>query len=353
MSDSRTVSIGIVGAGEIVRRSHLPVLVNIPGAKVDWIYDHRPERAIALAHAYGLHAIHSMSSDELPPCDIALLAIPVEARDEYLRHFAAAGSAVLCEKPFALTAAEHAHAVAQFPAHALACGFMRRFYRSTILLKEIVASGMLGPLFKIDVSEGGRSKGSGADASFLDDPRLGASRGVLMDLGSHSIDLALFISGADAFDIVSCDKELDGSVDRKVTAVVNLRNSSLPDVPAVELNYGVSWLDRQANRIHLQFERAAVWGELAVSGGVFLGAYRPPSVGGPQPGSGGARSPFDLSLESQTSGARTYSQAFYLEWRDFIDGVRERRESRISARSALMTTSLVHGLLTARGSTNA
>jgi len=226
MPASGRITIGIVGAGEIARRAHLPVLMNIRDVSIGWIYDHRRERAQALAHAYGIPAVHSVAADGLPACDVALLAIPVDVRGEYLRHFSRNGTAVLCEKPFAISLAEHDKIVDDFPAHALACGFMRRFYRSTRLLRYLVTTEMLGPLRGIEVSEGDRSKGSGVDSSFLDDPRFAASRGVLMDLGSHSLDLALYISGAKSFDIESCSKELDGNIGWRGPRVRRSRRSS-------------------------------------------------------------------------------------------------------------------------------
>jgi predicted dehydrogenase len=328
MSD-RPLTVGIVGAGEIARRAHLPVLLNIPDVNIGWIYDHRPERARALAQAYGITAAHSSTLDELPGCDAALLAIPVEVRSGYLQHFSRNGTAVLCEKPFAMGSAEHGRIVDDFPVHALACGFMRRFYRSTLLLRHLVTTRVLGSLRGIEVSEGDRSKGSGVDSSFLDDPRFAASRGVLMDLGSHSLDLALYVSGARNFDIISCAKEMDGNIDRKVSARILL--SLDPPAAPVPLDYCVSWLDRQANRICLRFEQAVVWGELSVAGSVYLGDPASPAS--------------CIALTGPSPGARTFNQAFYLEWRAFLDGLRARRESEVSGRSALLTTTLVEGLL--------
>ncbi|MGH8211170.1 MAG: Gfo/Idh/MocA family protein [Steroidobacteraceae bacterium] len=334
-----TCSIGIVGTGEITRKSHLPVLVNTPNAKIAWIYDRRPECAQALARAYGLRAVDALSPEELPACDVVLLAIPVDARPDYLDTLSSSGTAAFCEKPFALSAAEHARHIERFAPHALGAGFMRRFYRSTMLLRRIVTEGIFGPLLKIDISEGNRSKGSGVDSSFLDDPRLGASRGVLMDLGSHSIDLALYISAATGFEVQSCTKVLDGAVDRKLTAAVRLQTAGNEPARPVELNYGVSWLDRQDNRIQLTFEHTKVWSGLSPAAEVF--------VGNPE-------SPLDaLCVAQQTAGATTYNQAFYLEWQDFLAGLRAERESVVSARSALLTTSLVEALLTARRSDHA
>src|SRR5271155_1452070 len=66
------LSIGVVGAGEISRKSHLPVLVNIPGIDIAWIYDRNPASAQALAGAHGLRALPSLSPEALPMCDIVL-----------------------------------------------------------------------------------------------------------------------------------------------------------------------------------------------------------------------------------------------------------------------------------------
>ncbi len=338
MAADGILSIGIVGAGEIVRRLHLPVLANIPDVRVTWICDSRAERARALGKTYGVRAVRPLALSDLPQCDVALVAIPVEARRDYLLHFARGGTAVLCEKPFAMTAHTHRELVALFPPYALGCGFMRRFYRSTTLLRHIVTSDMLGAPRKIHVSEGNRSKGSGVDSSFLDDPRLGASRGVLMDLGSHSIDLALFVCGAERFEVTSSKKELDGAVDRKVTATAKLHRSTGASARTMELDYGVSWVDRQTNQIRLHFEQAIVWSELGVAGSVFLGDPASPRK--------------SVLLTSPLPGATTFNQAFYLEWRSFLDGVRTQRESLVSARSALLTTALSEQLLAPAGASH-
>jgi predicted dehydrogenase len=332
------LSIGIVGAGEVTRKSHLPVLVNMPDVKVAWIYDRRPEAAQALAQAYGLRAHLSASPKQLPACDVALLAIPVDARGEYLDNLASSGCAALCEKPFAMSSADHGRLIDQFAPHDLGAGFLRRFFSSTMILRKIVTDSIFGPLLQIDISEGNRSKGSSVDSSFLDDPRLGASRGVLTDLGSHSIDLALYVSGATRFEVQSCSKVLDGAVDRKVTAIVRLHTSTNASAP-LQLNYAVSWLDRQENRIQLTFEHTKVWSGLAPNAEVF--------VGNPASAVDATR------LTPPMPGATTYTQAFYLEWRDFLSGVRAKRESVVSARSALLTTSVVEALLATGSTTHA
>jgi predicted dehydrogenase len=208
---------------------------------------------------------------------------------------------------------------------------MRRFFRSTILLRHVVTAGIFGPLLGIDISEGGRSKGSGVDASFLDDPRLGAARGVLADLGSHSLDLALYVAGASGFSVRSCRLIRDGAVDRKVGAEIDLHTPRSQSMPPILMQYGVSWLDRQENAIRLRFEHACVWSALAPNAEVYLGTPDRPREA--------------MTVSASVGGAMTYNQAFFLEWQAFLDGVRARRESRVSAQSAFLTTSLLETLL--------
>jgi predicted dehydrogenase len=332
-----TVSVGIIGAGEIARKFHIPVLVNMPDVKIAWIYDKRPESAKALAHAYGLPALHSLAPQSLPGCDVLLLAIPVDARREYLDQISSRNVAALCEKPFAMSRDDHQRLINRFAPHALGAGFMRRFFQSSMLLRQVVSDGMFGALRRVDLSEGNRSKGSGVDSSFLDDPRLGQSRGVLADLGSHSIDLALYVSGATGFEVQSCDKVLDGLIDRKISAVVLLHTAQ--DSVPVELHYGVSWLDRQENQIRLTFDHTQVWSSLLPAAEVFAGDPKSPRSA--------------IRLAPQTAGATSYNQAFYLEWRTFLAGLRGRQESVISARRTFLTTALVEALLSDSGAVRA
>jgi predicted dehydrogenase len=324
---SRRLQVGIVGAGEITRQMHLPVLLNLPDIEVAWLFDRRDHQAAALAAAYGVKAIAAPAPEALPSCDVALLAVPVNARHDYLRVFADRQAAVLCEKPFATSSRVHLHTLDAFPPHKLGVGYMRRFYKSTLLMRDIVASGWMGALRSIRISEGDRSKGSGVDHSFLNDQHLGTARGVLTDLGSHTVDLALYICAAESFAIRSCEIVFDGPVDRKLAASIELRSTT---GASIGFDYCVSWLDRQPNLLQLNFEHATVWSGLSPAATVFLGDP--------------ARPDRCISLAA-TGGAATYNQAFYLEWRSFLDGVLQEKESQVSARSAALTTSLVEALL--------
>ena len=321
---------GVVGAGAIARKLHIPVLQNMPGVRLGWLSDRDPARARQVGDAYGVTPVAANAPADLPPTDVVLLAIPMEARASYLNAFASRGMAVFCEKPFAADSQEHGRLIELYDAHRLACGYMRRFYASTLTMSHILEEGWFGKLLRVKVAEGGRSRGSGAEGSFLDSAQPSFSHGVLTDLGSHSIDLALYLTRAKAFRVDECSMVLDGPVDRRVSARVALFRDAESAGHLVELDYCVSWLDSQPDRLELQFERATVFCGLGPDADVFVGDPERP-----------ARA---FRVSAPLAGARTVNQAFYLEWRSFLEGVASGAESSISARSAYRTTSLVESL---------
>jgi predicted dehydrogenase len=322
------ISIGIVGAGDIVRKMHLPVLQALGEVRIAWLFDAAELRARAVADAFQVPVAQAASPDELPDCDVALLAVPAPVRAAYLESFARRGIAVFCEKPFAISSEEHRRYLEWFEPHRLGCGYMRRFYRSSLIVEHILQQGWLGRPHTIRVGEGGRSRGSGSGHSFLDDPRYAAVGGVLMDLGTHTLDLALRFARSGEFEVEHSELTLDGEIDRHASARVRL----LPDV---RLEYEVSWLTQQPNRLTLEFRDASVWMSLAPDARVWLGDPAKP------------REAIELGapLDGETlAGATTPSQAFALEWREFLGGVERRAESRVSARAALPATALAESI---------
>lgn len=329
-NELKPVSIGVVGAGDIARKIHLPVLRSMNDVRVAWIYDSSVRRAGELGAAYGIRPLPACAPEELPPSDLVLLAVPVEARAGYLAAYAAGNTGLFCEKPFAMSAAEHRQATDLYPAHRLGCGYMRRFYDSTRTMQHLITQGWFGDLLRVRIAEGNRSRGTGSDGSFLSSASSSSSRGVLTDLGSHSIDLALYLTQAQGFRIRGCELVLDGRIDRRASADIELLVGQGEAARTIGLQYCVSWLDPQPNQLELHFEHAAVFCGLAPGAEVFVGDPRRPTSA--------------FRICAPVRAATTANQAFYLEWRAFIDGFAEQRESLVSARSALMTTALVEAL---------
>ncbi|HZN55062.1 MAG TPA: Gfo/Idh/MocA family oxidoreductase [Candidatus Polarisedimenticolaceae bacterium] len=320
-----SVTVGVVGAGAIARQMHLPVLCAIPEVRVAWVADLSVDRARETVAALALPA-EAVRADPstLPPCDVALLATPVGVRGPYYEELARRGTAVFAEKPFATRQEDHLRWASLFPPERVVCGFMRRTYETTRLLRTLVAESSLGPLREIVTRDGGRTGRTGTDRSFLDDPAA-AGGGALLDYGSHSLDTALFVSHATSFELLSASAAWDGPIDRETRAHLRL------DTPAgpVLLDFGVSWFERQPNTIELVFDRARIRAGLLPEAGVsLLGADGAPIA----------------RLSSAHRAARTPYQSFYAEWRSFLDGLSGGPASEIRAASAALTTGAVEAI---------
>jgi predicted dehydrogenase len=322
----RVLSVGIVGAGEIVSRIHLPVLSACENIQIAYIADKNSQLAQSVASSYKVAPVAVTDDlDDLPRTDVVLLAVPVTVRLPYYELFAQRGTCVLAEKPLAACATDAERLCEMYSEYALACGFQRRSYASVVLAKLIVTDNWFGPLRSISISEGALTTKTGADSRFYDDVTSGGG-GVLMDLGCHSLDLAIYISNAIEAIPVEQHFVFDRGVDREVTAHLTLRTPR----GSCELDYFVTWLRPARNTIQLRFENCIA--ELSCTPSSDLMIHS-------------AKSSRDTaSLSSKNGGAATVYQAFYLEWTAFLDWVRRHEASKFNALSCLPTILAVNAL---------
>lgn len=322
---------GVIGTGNIARQVHLPVLTSMPGVRVVWVADVNAASAASVAAAFKLPAIPlPLQKAPASDCDVALIASPVGTRRPHLEHLAGRGVAAFVEKPFARTVEEHRSFASLFPASRIGCGLMRRAYDSTAIVRRVLAEGWLGPLTRIVVREGGRFTGSGTDRSYFDDERAGG--GILLELGCHALDLALHLTGATRHAIVRQRLLFDGAPDRVAEGEVELLPGPGETGAPIPLEFRFSWLDDLDNAIEFHFPSSRL------------------SVGN-RPGSAvrlhGSGGDPGVAL-TPGGGATTTNQAFYLEWQDFLDGLRNDRPSSFSAETTLPVTALIEDIY-ARG----
>ena len=326
----KTYRIGIVGAGAVARQVHLPVLLNMDNVQIAWVTDVNAERAAGVAQSFRVPSIAAPPSpDDLPECDVVLLAIPVLYRRPYYEALARRGSAVFAEKPLAATAAEHARVVSLFAPHRLACGYMRRLYATSLLLRRAVCHNWFGPLQRLRVTEGARGTRTGVDVSHYDDVGA-AGGGVLLTQGCHTLDLALYVTAADGFEVLRRHLEWDGLIDRRAEAALRLSGVGGRPEAACEVEYRVSWLDDQDNAIELEFPAVRLRAGLQPGARVTL-----------VPRAGNWR-PAEEFLSA--NGATTSNQAFFLEWDHFLRGLDEGKPGVMAASTAQGTAALIDAL---------
>jgi predicted dehydrogenase len=207
-----TTRVGVVGAGEIVEQVHLPVLRSLEGVEVSWLCDLDVDRARGVGSLFGVPEVLP-DLKECRDADVVLVAIPVGARREALAEILSRGMHAFCEKPFAPDLGDHEWIVDRAREHGCRVGtaFMRRFFWGTATARELVASGVLGPVEKIIAGEGVRLYRTGKDAGWYQASAAASGGGVMRETGSHLVDQVFSIFDAGSFVVErSVQRTLDG-----------------------------------------------------------------------------------------------------------------------------------------------
>ncbi len=325
---------GIVGAGKIASEVHIPVLRSMPSVSIAWIADRNAERAAIVANANRLRLANLAGGPtSLPAADIVLLAIPLPPRREYFDAFAASGTVVLAEKPLAASARVHRDLADRFEPWRLAVGYQRRTYATSRFLRRAVAEGVFGVPRRIRIGEGARTTRAGDYGGFQDEG-VTAGGGITLNLGCHSLDLALWMTSAEAYSIVDRNVTWDGETDRRAAAHIRLLRREADREFECPLTWTVSWLDHQPNTVEIDFDGCTLRAPVAPSSTLALAAT-----------SLQADSRMGFIHPTAGTGATSFDQAFYLEWEDVIQSAREKQPSSFAAKTSLLTAQLMDELL--------
>lgn len=295
------IRIGILGAGGVSRALHLPVLVNIPDVDITWICDKDEQRARKLGKLFKIPAIFS-HIEECSDVDIVLVAIPVGYRNEVMHQIFVRGWHAFCEKPFAVTVAEHDQYVAEARANKVqvGAGMVRRYSSATLMARKIVHGGYLGPILEVWAGEGARSNRTGQDGGwYMDNPRA-AGGGVLVETGSHLIDQICTILNVTEFGLVKCIQRKFKGLEFETTFVGTV---STEQQSVVKCAFEVSRLEDLCNGIFIKFSNLVLKCGLLFGDPLELMTHNGIPIGR-----------FDIG-----DGAKSVEQGFFLEWKDFLE----------------------------------
>lgn len=189
MSGVRKLRWGILSTASIGRTKVIPGIAGASNCEVVAIGSRDRAAAQAVAAALDIPRAHG-SYDELladPDVDAVYIPLPNHLHAAWTIAAARAGKHVLCEKPLALTAdeAEGMIAAADDAGVALMEAFMYRHHPSWVAVRELVASGRIGPLVTVQ----------SWFSYFNDDPTnirniLAAGGGALYDIGCYCVNLS-------------------------------------------------------------------------------------------------------------------------------------------------------------------
>lgn len=316
------MKVGIIGAGLVTSGSHLPVLVNMPGVRVEWICDRSAATAATVAKSYGI----SQTYTDVAQCtdvDVVLIATPVGARPTVIPQALARGWHVFSEKPFALTLEEHDRYIADAARHGrqLGVGQVRRFAGPTASARQLLQRDFLGPVLRVGAAEGFITRSTGRESGWhMTDPKAGG--GVLMETGSHLVDQVLFVLDARDVSLREARQrrhrglELASSLDADIT---------LGNGQVVPCSIELSMLDDLANGIFIEFPNY-----ILKVGLFFEGANALVNHDGET-----------LAELGTTDGVDNPTAGFAAEWQNFFEQCRRNEPGTLDARSVRNTTALI------------
>jgi predicted dehydrogenase len=215
--------IGILGAGGIAERAMVEPAREVEGVRVVAIGARDPERARAFSERVDLpkHGGYEtiLSDAEI---DLVYLALPPITHAEWAIRALRAGKHVLCEKPLSVngtTAAAIAEAAAATERRAFV-GFHYRLHGFTRRVLEVIGSGVLGDIERVDV-DFSIPHFVGKPGNIRLDGDLGG--GAVMDVGCYAVDLIRAAWGepavASATAVLSDD---DPRIDLQTDAILRL-----------------------------------------------------------------------------------------------------------------------------------
>jgi predicted dehydrogenase/nucleoside-diphosphate-sugar epimerase len=249
-----TIRIGVIGCGAIAQQYHLPALQRVNGAKLVALVDPVQASLKRLGEQYDVKIL-AQNLEDLPlaSIDAAIIATPSGLHAAASMKLLSEGIHVFVEKPMAINATDALKMVeiASEKNCCLGVGLFRRQYHSSILVKRCIHENWLGRPLRFEAEEG-----------FLFDwpsHTLGGMRretsggGVLMDTGTHTLDLLIYFFGTSP-SIISYEDNAFGGVESDCKAVLSFNKDGR------EVR-GVLQLSRTRplrNRFRIEFENGSI-----------------------------------------------------------------------------------------------
>lgn len=193
----KTITIAVIGCGNIANSAHIPAYIENKKAKIKYFCDIIEERAQTAVKKYecGIAITDYKKALEDPEIDAVSVCTPNNVHAQISIDALNAGKHVLCEKPAARTYEE---AVTMQQAQhktgkILNIGVVNRFNDGVNTIKRIIDQGELGDVFHVYVSFRSHRSIPGMGGAFT--TKAIAGGGALIDWGVHFLDIVMYCCG--------------------------------------------------------------------------------------------------------------------------------------------------------------
>ncbi|MDR1465808.1 MAG: Gfo/Idh/MocA family oxidoreductase [Oscillospiraceae bacterium] len=196
MAEANHIRIGIIGCGGIANGKHMPNLKKIKEVEMVAFCDIIEEKAAAAAEKYGAKGAKVYTDYKELLADESIVAVHVCTPNRSHSFISVdaleAGKHVMCEKPMAKTYAEAKKMLdaSVRTGKKLTIGYQGRWRPDSLYLKEVAENGDLGEIYYAK-AVALRRRAVPTWGVFLNEYEQGG--GPLIDIGTHSLDLTLWI----------------------------------------------------------------------------------------------------------------------------------------------------------------
>jgi myo-inositol 2-dehydrogenase / D-chiro-inositol 1-dehydrogenase len=196
VSPSGPVRVGVLGTGRIGRLHAELLAEQVPGAALVAVYDVVEELARPIAERFDARVAAS-AGELLAAGDVDAVAIctTTDTHVDAIVAAAAAGKAILCEKPISLDLADVDRALAAVDESGVLfqVGFNRRFDPAHQSVHDAVASGAIGDVHLVRISS--------RDPAPPPVEYARHSGGIFLDMTIHDFDMARYVTGSEVVEV--------------------------------------------------------------------------------------------------------------------------------------------------------
>ena len=245
--------IAFAGAGGVIENFYLPAAQLCPEVRVMALADKNLERARTLASRFGVPKITADYHELYDAADAVVIALPnflhAPAAIDFLRQ----GMSVVVEKPMALHLAEAEKMIqaARLGKAILAPSLVGRHASGARWIKRALTEGLLGSLKSFEVEYGSVFSWQLASSFLFSKEQAGG--GVLIDLGSHMLDLVIWWMGKPT--LIEYSDDSTGGVEAECSATLSFADA--------KGSVSLSRLRRMTNTVRLSGERRVVEWDIA------------------------------------------------------------------------------------------
>ncbi|MCM3213144.1 Gfo/Idh/MocA family protein (plasmid) [Niallia taxi] len=193
----RKLRYGLIGVGNNAVKKHLTNYAMLSNVELVAISDINMEHAEKVAERFAISKVYKNYQDMIKEenLDIVSVTTPNSLHADITIYALQHGVNVHCEKPLAINALEAQRIVdaKNTSGKLVMIGLNNRFTNAAIYLKKLMDTGYFGHIYKINTGWVRRSGIPGRGTWFTNKSIAGG--GVLIDLGAHYLDLALYLLG--------------------------------------------------------------------------------------------------------------------------------------------------------------